>query len=99
VSGDRDTWDELAGFAGLENLSLPCPPLDDLPEGRRREIILDDPGEGTRRGEVHKVIRKEKGKWILYDSSGKKRLGTHDTYASALRQERAIQMAKRRRGG
>jgi len=35
------------------------------------------------------------GKWVLYDSSGKKRLGCHPTREAAEAQERAIQVSKR----
>jgi hypothetical protein len=43
------------------------------------------------------VIRKVGKKWVLYTATGKKRLGTHDSRASAERQEVAINLAKRRR--
>jgi len=35
----------------------------------------------------------------LYDSKGKKKLGTHDTYEKARAQERAIQISKARAAG
>ncbi|MBM4370122.1 MAG: hypothetical protein FJ098_00610 [Deltaproteobacteria bacterium] len=50
-------------------------------------------------GTVGKVIRKEGKKWVLYDSKGKKKLGTHDTYEKARAQERAIQISKARAAG
>lgn len=43
------------------------------------------------------VIKKIKGKYYLFDSKGKRVLGVHKTYKDALRQERAIQLAKKRR--
>lgn len=49
--------------------------------------------------EVVKVIRKEGSKWVLYDSSGKKKLGTHDTKAEAKAQETAIKLSKARKAG
>jgi len=36
------------------------------------------------------MIRKERNKFILYNKSGDKKLGTHDSYDKALKQERAI---------
>jgi len=38
-------------------------------------------------------------KWVLYDSKGERVLGRHDTKEEALRQERAINIAKARRAG
>lgn len=43
------------------------------------------------------IIRKKGKKYVLYDSKGKKVLGVHDTYEKASRQEKAIQIAKKRR--
>lgn len=39
---------------------------------------------------LNEVIKKEGNKWVLYDSKGKKKLGTHDTKKSAKKQEAAI---------
>jgi len=36
-------------------------------------------------------------KWLLHTRDGSRVLGTHDTYEKALKQERAIQISKRRR--
>jgi hypothetical protein len=36
------------------------------------------------------MIKKEEGKWVLYDSEGKEILGIHDTKEEAIRQEIAI---------
>ena len=44
------------------------------------------------------VYNKKKHKWLLYTHDGSRVLGTHETYDQALRQERAIQWAKHRRG-
>jgi hypothetical protein len=44
------------------------------------------------------MIRHEKGKWVLYTRDGKRKLGTHDTKAQAVRQEQAILAAQARRG-
>lgn len=41
-----------------------------------------------------KVIKKEGGKWVLYSKDGKKKLGTHETRADAVAQERAIEANK-----
>lgn len=40
--------------------------------------------------EVAKMIKKENGKWVLYNKAGTKVLGTHDTWMKAMAQERAI---------
>lgn len=48
---------------------------------------------------VAKVIRKEGGKWVLYDSSGKKKLGTHNSKKEAEAQETAINLSKARKAG
>lgn len=45
------------------------------------------------------MIRREKGKWILYTSDGSKRLGVHPSRQQATKQERAIQWAKSKRKG
>lgn len=42
-------------------------------------------------------IRKVGGKYVLYSKKTGKRLGTHATRAGALKQERAIQIAKHKR--
>ena len=38
-------------------------------------------------------------KWVLYDSKGKRVLGTHPTKAAAMKQERAINISKARKAG
>ncbi len=43
------------------------------------------------------MIKKQGGKWVLYSSDGKKKLGEHNTKEEALRQERAIQISKQKR--
>ncbi len=43
------------------------------------------------------MIRKVGTKYVLYSRKTGKRLGTHGSRASALRQERAIQIAKHMR--
>lgn len=43
---------------------------------------------------IQEIIRKSGDKWILYTHDGKKKIGTHDSYASALAQEKAIQAHK-----
>lgn len=43
------------------------------------------------------MIRKVGNKYVLYSKKTGKRLGTHGSKASALRQERAIQIAKHRK--
>jgi hypothetical protein len=42
-----------------------------------------------------KTIKQEEGKFVLYSSDGKKKLGTHDSKAEAIAQEVAINKAKR----
>lgn len=44
------------------------------------------------------IVHGGKGKWSVKDSTGKKTLGTHTSYESALAQLRAIEAAKHRRG-
>lgn len=43
------------------------------------------------------MIRKVGKKYVLYSKKTGRRLGTHGSKASALRQERAIQVAKHAR--
>lgn len=43
---------------------------------------------------INEVIKKEGSKWVLYDKSGKKKLGTHDTKKAAEKQEAAINISK-----
>lgn len=43
------------------------------------------------------MIRRVGGKYVLYSKKTGKRLGTHPSKAGALRQERAIQIAKHAR--
>ena len=45
------------------------------------------------------MIRKVGTKFVLYSKKTGKRLGTHSSKASAMRQERAIQWAKHNRSG
>ncbi len=40
------------------------------------------------------MIKHENNKYVLYTKDGSKILGRHDSYESALKQERAIQMSK-----
>lgn len=40
------------------------------------------------------MIKKEGSKYCVYDSSGKKKLGTHKSKKDALKQLRAIEYAK-----
>ena len=44
--------------------------------------------------ETSKISRRG-NKWVVTDSTGKKILGTHDTYKDALRQLRAIEFRKK----
>lgn len=44
---------------------------------------------------VHKTIRHEGGKWVLYNHAGTKKLGTYDTEEEAQKRERQIQYFKR----
>lgn len=43
------------------------------------------------------MIKPRNGKYVVYDSTGKKRLGTHDTKAEADDQIAAIEASKHRR--
>lgn len=43
------------------------------------------------------MIRHEKGKFVLYNKASSKKLGTHDSYDKALKQERAIKMSLRQK--
>jgi hypothetical protein len=45
------------------------------------------------------VIRKQDGKWVVKDSTGKKTLGTHPSRKKALTQLRAIEASKAERFG
>lgn len=45
------------------------------------------------------VIKREGGKYVLYDSSGKKKLGEHATEAEAKAQESAVNISKAREAG
>jgi hypothetical protein len=40
------------------------------------------------------MIKKEGSNYNVYDSSGKKRLGTHKTHQSAIKQLQAIEISK-----
>jgi hypothetical protein len=44
-----------------------------------------------------RLVHLSGGKWAVYPKKGDKRLGTHDTKASALRQLAAIEISKHRR--
>jgi hypothetical protein len=44
------------------------------------------------------VIKKQGKKWVLMDKAGKKVLGRHDSKGAAVRQEQAIEIAKKKRG-
>lgn len=46
---------------------------------------------------IHRVVAGDKIKFVLVSKSTGKTLGTHPTRESALKQERAIQIAKRKR--
>lgn len=43
------------------------------------------------------MIRPENGKYVVYDSKGRRKLGTHDTKAEADAQIAAIEAAKAHR--
>ena len=43
------------------------------------------------------MIKKQGSKYIVYDSTGKKKLGTHETKEKALAQLRAIEISKKER--
>lgn len=43
---------------------------------------------------LKEIIKKINGKHVVYPKKGGKRLGTHDSYKSALRQLRAIERSK-----
>ena len=45
-------------------------------------------------GATNTVIRYENNKWVLRTKDGSRVLGTHDTQAKAMAQERAIEAAK-----
>ena len=45
------------------------------------------------------MIRKEHGKYVLYSSDGSKRLGVHSSREKAVKQEIAIEIAKKKRKG
>jgi len=44
-----------------------------------------------------KMIKKEGYKWCVYDSTGKQKLGCHDTKEDALKQLRAVEISKKQR--
>lgn len=46
---------------------------------------------------IQETIRKLGSKWAVYPKKGGKRLGTHDSEASAKRQLAAIEIAKNKR--
>ena len=41
------------------------------------------------------MIKKQGSKYVVYDSSGSKKLGSHDTKAKALDQLAAIEISKK----
>lgn len=43
------------------------------------------------------MLKKEGKKWVVYDSSGKKKLGTHDKRDDAVAQIAAIEISKAKR--
>lgn len=43
------------------------------------------------------MIKKEGNKYYVKDSTGKKTLGTHDSYDKALKQLQAIEISKKKR--
>lgn len=45
------------------------------------------------------MIKKQGRTWVLYTSDGKRVLGKHKSRASAVRQERAINISKARAAG
>lgn len=45
------------------------------------------------------MIKKTGSKYVLYTKDGSRKLGTHASRASALKQERAIEAAKHARKG
>lgn len=45
---------------------------------------------------IRETIRKVGDKWVVYPKKGGRRLGTHDTESSALRQLAAIEISKAR---
>jgi hypothetical protein len=46
---------------------------------------------------AERIVHLPSGKWAVYTKKGNKRLGTHDTKASALRQLAAIEISKKHR--
>jgi len=45
------------------------------------------------------MIKKSRDKFKVYDSTGKKLLGTHSTRAAAVKQIAAIEISKKKRKG
>lgn len=43
------------------------------------------------------MVRKEGSKYVVYDSSGKKKLGSHASKAKANKQLAAIELSKKRK--
>lgn len=43
------------------------------------------------------MIKKEKGKFVLYSKDGSKKLGSHPTRGDAKRQEMAIEISKHKK--
>jgi len=44
------------------------------------------------------MLKKEGRKWVVYDSSGKKKLGEHERREDAVAQIAAIEISKAKRG-
>jgi hypothetical protein len=44
------------------------------------------------------MIKKENNKYVVYDSSGEKKLGEHATKEEAVKQIAAIEISKAKRG-
>jgi len=47
---------------------------------------------------IRETIKHVGDKWVVYPKKGGKRLGTHDTKNAALKQLRAIEISKSRKG-
>lgn len=43
------------------------------------------------------MIKKSGNKWVLYTKDGKRKLGTHATREEAVKQERAVHIAERKK--
>ncbi len=47
---------------------------------------------------IRETIKNVGDEWVVYPKKGGKRLGTHDTKDAALKQLRAIEISKSRKG-